>query len=857
MALLSKLFNKDSTDVLLPDADSPVMVEAASQVDFSQIENQAHTTQDIELRLQLAIDGPTARIRQLAAEGVEDPEALKRLLRDARGKDKNVYRIVRQKCDVLLEIEKDTATKQAHAAQVCEAIERHVYKPFDSIYVATLDHHVTQWQLLASVADVEITDRTTLAIDRCREHISTHLKKIASEASQADAIANADTHRAEVQAAMITTLASVMTVDTLDAAETSVSDAERLSLRWQETLQFKAASKVDQQRFNQLKNAVQSLLSQIRKHGTLQQQMAALQALDATADDSDLLTTLDKTLAGRELLDAIPESVSNAIQVIAQRRRLHADREATQQHWQKQTAGLIRKALRALQDGQSAQAAGMRKAIEEKMAHGKMLPASVASQLNQLDTQLNELRDWKSYAVAPKRQQLIEHMESLAAQAHNATDPNELAERIKKLQDEWKIISKGNTDNTDAEWQRFHTAAQTAYEPCREHFTKLAQQRQHNLELRQALLARLSAFSESHNWEQPQWREVAKAVRESQRLWRSYQPVERAANKALQEQFDVQLSALQTRLDGEYERNSTAKKRIVARALGLLSVEGRDAVDEVKRLQAAWKDIGPAAHDDEQALWQEFRQHCDSVFAKRQQQHVELVAALQSTKQQAEALCEQVEQIQRLSEVDLLEAAKKLPEFRQAFAALGELPRANARNIESRFDRALQAIDRQLARQREIDKARAWDNVLTWADKNRAYRLAQVEGASVEQLAALKQAAQDYIDTITTWPKTVLQSIKQQLTQDEAHRNQDVKANTAILRELCVRAEILTDTPTLEADQSARREYQMKRLTQGFGKGAQADTIESLILEWIAVGASSDLDYAALMARFNRCRTRQ
>src|SRR5687767_14292975 len=53
-----------------------------------------------------AIEASSSRLRQLAAGAVQDPAQLKQLLREVRGRDKNVYKILRHKCDALLSEER-------------------------------------------------------------------------------------------------------------------------------------------------------------------------------------------------------------------------------------------------------------------------------------------------------------------------------------------------------------------------------------------------------------------------------------------------------------------------------------------------------------------------------------------------------------------------------------------------------------------------------------------------------------------------------------------------------------------------------------------------------------------------------
>ena len=97
----------------------------------------------------------------------------------------------------------------------------------------------------------------------------------------------------------------------------------------------------------------------------------------------------------------------------------------------RQVGGLIRKARGALHEGSTGRAAGLRRAIDEKLTGAPPLPPYLTNQLQQLDAQLNELKDWKSFSVAPKRVELMEEMESLkltlscTLQAHVARVQNQ------------------------------------------------------------------------------------------------------------------------------------------------------------------------------------------------------------------------------------------------------------------------------------------------------------------------------------------------------------------------------------------------------------------------------------------------
>jgi hypothetical protein len=767
MSLLARLFRKNEPREVVPQAVSPVApVEQAqppekpARPDEEQLLAAALEARDSASVARLVVEGSSTKVRQMAAQAVEEPELLKRLLRETRGgKDKNVYRILREKCDALLAQEREARQIEAAIEARCVSLERHSRRHYDELFTPTLDLFEADWKTLEPRATDMAVARAQHAIARAREVIAHHHENMAAQAALAAAAAEAATQ------------------------------AEQERARQQEA-----------------------------------------EALAAEAD-----------AAQRAAEAAQRKSEEEA----------RAELQAAEDHAIGQLVSLMRKAGAALRDGSTARAAGLRRAIDEKVQGFPALPPHLASQLQQLDARLNELKDWKDYAAAPKRAQLIEAMKALVG---SQDDPEELAAEIRRLQADWKTISKGVSADTEADWQQFHQAAQIAYEPCKEHFEILSRQRQENLERRQALIARLGAFETGQDWEHADWRLVATALRESWQEWRSHSPVDRAAGRAAQEEFDAIVQRLQERLRGEYAKNIAEKQSLIARAQqALASEDSRRAIDDVKHLQQRWKAVGLVPREESNRLWEEFRQHCDAVFQKRQQDHAQFTATLEANRTRAIALCGEVERIAALSGAELAAGFKELPQLQEAFSTVGELPSGQSRDLQRRMERALENCETSIARQRAQNEQRSWRDLLDAANEVRAYRLAVAESRDPGETSALKEAAEQFIASVPQWPKGGLQAAKAALARSGAD---DIAANEAALRLLCIRAEILTGNSTPESDQPLRREYQMKRLTEGMGRGnsADADTLARLVLEWAATGASRPDVFQALRARFAECQ---
>jgi hypothetical protein len=510
---------------------------------------------------------------------------------------------------------------------------------------------------------------------------------------------------------------------------------------------------------------------------------------------------------------------------------------------------LIGKAHAALREGATGRASGLRRTLEEKLAAVAAVPPPVARQLQKLDAALGDLKAWKEHAAAPKRAELIQEMESLVGAAQ---EPQALAERIRLLQEDWKTVSKGVLSDSDADWKRFHQAAERAYQPCREHFEAQAKLRQANAEKRKAILERLRVFEAAQGGEDADWRAFATVLREAPLEWRRHFPVERAAARELQKEFDAAINRLQGRLAAWQARNAEKKRLLIRHAAGLVDLpDGRDATDTVKRLQAQWKELGAAAPDQDRGLWEEFRGHCDAVFQKRQQAHIDYTASLQSNKARARALCEEAEQLAGKSGAELQGGAAKMAEWRAAFESVGDLPRGEERGLKGRFERALERVRAAVSAQKARDAERSLEDLLEAASRIHAYARAVAQASPAAAREGLKEAAETFIAGIPHWPKGGAEALADARGKAEAGEPLEA-AHEKALRMLCIRSEIRGGLQTPAEDQELRREYQMRRLVERMGQGRDEadDSVESLALEWTRGGCASEETYRALLERF-------
>jgi len=655
----------------------------------------------------------------------------------------------------------------------------------------------------------------------------------------------AETRRLEQQQAEVAAAATAIARHAGQPCNASYpSTLDQLEARWR-TLESNATGEVQVEVAQQLQ-AAREVIERHRQatEAEAEQRRQAALAAEEARRQRELETEAAASAAAEQA--RILEAGRQAEREAAQAKR--AADEAEVRH----LLGLLRQAQTALDHGATARAARLREAIAGKLPQAPALPEWYARQLQHVDERLDELKDWKTFRVEPKRAELIERMHSLVGAE---ISPEELARQIRRLRDEWRTLHRGAGEEPTPEWQQFDAAAERAYEPCREHFARQAEVRQQNQARREELLERLAAFAAAQDGDQADWPLVRQVIFEARTEWQQYAPVDQSVVKPLQARLHAQLGELQKRLDAEYARNAQAKRDIIARAAELATLEDtRQAIDEAKSLQRAWKAVGIVPRPQDNSLWEAFRRNCDAVFERSSQAWAAQGAALEANQARATGLCEELERIAGLTGEPLASSVKQVDELLAEFDAL-ELPRASARALSQRFRQATDRFAHAMRRHREEAASRGWTDLFAAAAQVRAYALATATGQSPDDCEALRASAASAVAGLAHAPKAMRAVLEQRFEATAAGTvSADLAANEAALRLLCIRAELLTDTPTPEEDLPLRRDYQMQRLVASMGRGERptpAD-LDDLAREWLAVGPVAMALHDALFARFGR-----
>ncbi len=848
---ISQLVDEKSVTLAQLAQAIPKQIELMAVISYSSAASAqllAEITSPV-LLLQLASEAGTTQIRQAAAAQLTEREHLEQLAKTAQTKDKNVFKLVKAKLDVFKAQDAQLAEIAAVADAICAKLEKQARLDADPLFKVKVHALQQEWTTLTHTLPSDIQDRYRAALGACEAKIAAEADSIA-KAEEKITLDQQALDFAKAAIADIKTLTrDLFTINTLDD-----SLADQFSHRLQELTQAMrlAANRnlpMDAltKEFEQRKQYALNLIDQIKSSGTLQQlteQLSNLENSDAAQQAQQKLNQLIKY--AKDLGDDIPETVDKAKDVLQNWYDQRKNIEAAAKNSLREFSELARKGLWAAEQGFVRKARGIQKELAEKQQHIRNLPKALQAKLDEFEQQLIKLGDWHEFAVTPKKEALIAQMQGLI---NSSIAPEDLATKIHDLQDSWKEVSKGGQQQDDDLWQQFQQASDQAYLPCKQFFEEQAAARESNLNKRRDMVTQLQTYITAYDWQHAVWKDVEKTLKVARQEWQHYWPVPRKAGNELQKEFESLMEQLFGKITTEYETNKNAKQELADKAKALLdNSDINAAIESVKQLQSQWKTIGKSWYKEDQQLWQEFRTHCDAVFARRAQHIESLQQARAAIQQQAENLIAKIVSFTALDLAALSAAKADIEAIKAEFFAL-ELPRESVKKLTADFNAGIAAIGDKLHAERNKAEEQSWVDLFTTANALREFEIAVINGKTNPDA---KVKLDDLIQQTPRWPTGSLAIVQQRLNNAEKITAADQAKNTETLRTLTIRAEILSGRETPAIDKAARMAYQVQQMQQSFGQRDAQFT--PLIMEWISIGGVASPLYEELLQRFDACR---
>jgi len=249
-------------------------------------------------------------------------------------------------------------------------------------------------------------------------------------------------------------------------------------------------------------------------------------------------------------------------------------------------------------------------------------------------------------------------------------------------------------------------AAQTALMPKVQELRDIADwQRWANVGIQEQLCEKMQALKALEDPE-----EIARQVRDLQQQWRQAADVPRAQGEALWKRFKAAHDEVWAKCEGHFAAQAEARAENLAKKIALCehaeslaeSTNWIRTADEIKKLQADWKTIGPVTRGQEKAVWERFRAACDRFFTRRHADLAERKKVWADNLAKKDALIAKAEALQDSTDWDA--AAGEIKRLQNEWKTIGPVKKSRSEALWQRFRTSCDHFFARYAQRHDIAK---------------------------------------------------------------------------------------------------------------------------------------------------------
>jgi len=263
--------------------------------------------------------------------------------------------------------------------------------------------------------------------------------------------------------------------------------------------------------------------------------------------------------------------------------------------------------------------------------------------------------------------------------------------KLQKYHEEWKAIGPVPLDKKDEIWERFKNTTDKINERRREHYSRVEEEQQKNLETKTALCEQGEEILTLRNETVKDWQTNTNKVNELLKIWKSIGPVPQKTNTEIWNRFKSSLDTFFAnkkdffdKLKDQQVHNYNLKVELCMQAESLkASTDWKKTSNDLIRMQNEWKSLGPVPKKYSDKIWKRFRAACDEFFNAKSF----YFSNLQSNEEGN--LNKKLDLIKRLKEsqfgADKNENLNILKNFQREWTEIGHIPIKEKDKLQNEF----------------------------------------------------------------------------------------------------------------------------------------------------------------------------
>ncbi len=309
---------------------------------------------------------------------------------------------------------------------------------------------------------------------------------------------------------------------------------------------------------------------------------------------------------------------------------------------------------------------------------------NLQKKINGLYFGVRELKDWRHWGMDQARLDLIEKLKKLR---NFQGDPRDLHLQIKETRELWNSWNQTGDFPNRTLREKYTSAYEEAFKPCKIYFKDQKKQRKTNKKLRKEICVQLEEAYEAIDWNRPNWASIGELIRNSRKQWVNAVPLNKKDWNSTNTQFDEVMKKYAPHLERERNRGVRFRMDLIDKVNALENLPVKAATEKAKEYQQDWKTVFIRdKKKKENELWENFRIACDKQFQRRNEIRKAASEKWQESENVIKSLLGEIKKLNELPTDQIKDNASKATDIQRQWSTATQGNKRSKGVLDTKFN---------------------------------------------------------------------------------------------------------------------------------------------------------------------------
>ena len=242
------------------------------------------------------------------------------------------------------------------------------------------------------------------------------------------------------------------------------------------------------------------------------------------------------------------------------------------------------------------------------------VPNKLRHKHNFVLAQSRYFNDVSSFAVNPKRAEMIKEVQALINDS-GELKPRDQANKIHEIQTKWQQLDNSSRPASRDQWEEFKTLTDKAWQPCEEFFAELDSIKIENANKRREIIASINSYVQSSDFKKN--KNLYKYLKNQFDEWQKFAPVRDDDFKHLKQEFSAARKPIFDHLKTIESSNRLSKENLITKVCELNHEDNSENIKAFLEIKNQFQRIQSAGRKNDDRLWKELNAAADKFYAEK------------------------------------------------------------------------------------------------------------------------------------------------------------------------------------------------------------------------------------------------